>query len=392
MPEAILLGARPCSRGRSRAPGQCGPVGDHAVPHKDPEEDARVRHRVALETLRDVEADLRSGSLDDAGTRSNGPRPRRSPPRPRRRRAAQEAVPPAADQLGRRLAAGVAVVIGGVLRGWLIDRGHRHRERDRREPDPRGGRGRRGGAQDRITDPPRHLRADPRDVDTLSDLTDAISMGKSATTSSGPQKAPGRHRPGPGSDRRVRAAHERVPARRRRDERPGRAPRPTPTWVRPTRSRSLLRRAHRPAWGERSGPGLGGPVRPLPRARPPTTHAPPMIRALREEAQPGARPAGRSAPACAGAPEVLRAQPVQEVLVDTSRCVSEAPQPLVALLRGAAHWPRRSSSYTTRSTRPSATSRSTRRVAPERERRSASASSLIRAAARELRRAGTSTS
>ena len=65
MPEAVLLAGALALAGVAVL-WPLWSVRAAATAPEDPE-DATVRHRVALEALRDVEADRRSGSLDEEG-------------------------------------------------------------------------------------------------------------------------------------------------------------------------------------------------------------------------------------------------------------------------------------------------------------------------------------
>ena len=142
----------------------------------------------------------------------------------------------------------------------------------------------------------------------------------------------------------------------------------------------VLRRPHRPARRERAGSGAGG-VRPIPGAgagRPARRHDP----------RPARRGRGRPPPTSRGATgSSMRSSSARSSGPRRSRKCSVMPRRWVGVAArrrrrparvSEAHCPRRSSSQVTRSTSPSATSRSTRRVTPERDRSSRSASSLIR--------------
>lgn len=142
-----------------------------------PEEDRDalvLRHRIAIEALRDVEADHRSGSLDEAAYRAELALAQE---RAVATRAALDAAPaPAEAQRGRdaRLIVGGAGIVlglllaGGVLLGLpanlanatvtnqaLADRMAQAEAR-----------------QSRITELLGHLRADPEDTEVLSELAD----------------------------------------------------------------------------------------------------------------------------------------------------------------------------------------------------------------------------
>lgn len=149
-----------------------------AVSPVDDADDAGVRHRVALETLRDIEADHRSGSLDDdayAAQRAEAEaiaaatldaverRPERAPPRydPRRRRLALAV----AGTIGVVLLAGSLVEATGIANATVEN------------PALAAGEAAEAARQDRIDALLDDLRADPRDVDALSALADAYLEG-----------------------------------------------------------------------------------------------------------------------------------------------------------------------------------------------------------------------
>ncbi|MEO8511263.1 MAG: tetratricopeptide repeat protein [Chloroflexota bacterium] len=142
-----------------------------------PEEDRdalALRHRIAIESLRDVEADHRSGSLDVA---AYGAERALAQQRAMATRAALDAAPaPAEAQRGRDarlLVGGVGIALGVLLAGGVLlgipanlanatvtnqALADRMAQADAR--------------QARITELLGHLRADPEDTDALSELAD----------------------------------------------------------------------------------------------------------------------------------------------------------------------------------------------------------------------------
>jgi cytochrome c-type biogenesis protein CcmI len=175
MPEAILLAAALALAGLA----VLWPLwfGRSSTPPTDPE-DAAIRHRVALEALRDVEADHRSGSLDDAAyaeqraeaeaiaaaTLDAAERPADLEPRPD-------------DPRGRRLAIGLAIALGAVLvLGATVEAtGIANATVENR--NLAAAEAAEAARQDRIASLLDDLRTDPRDVATLSDLADAYLEG-----------------------------------------------------------------------------------------------------------------------------------------------------------------------------------------------------------------------
>lgn len=133
-----------------------------------------LRHRIAIEALRDVEADHRSGSLDETAYRAERAL---AEERALATRAALDAAPaPAEAQRGRDarlLVGGVGLVLGVLLAGGVLIgipanlanatvTNQALAERIAQE-DAR---------QSRITELLGHLRADPEDTDALSELAD----------------------------------------------------------------------------------------------------------------------------------------------------------------------------------------------------------------------------
>lgn len=148
----------------------------------DDHEAALVRHRVALEGLRDVEADRRAGSLDDvaydeqlaeAEARAAATRTAlgATASGPRRLRAAG----PGARTTGLALAAiiGVALLAGSLLPATGIANGTVVNEQLAAARDAEAAR------QDRIAGLLDRLEADPNDAGALSDLADEYLAGSS---------------------------------------------------------------------------------------------------------------------------------------------------------------------------------------------------------------------
>lgn len=144
-----------------------------------PDESTAIRHRAALEALRDVEADHRAGSLDEAGYRIELAE---AEARAAETRAALDAAPTSVapgsrDPVGRRRAAvaggvialvlvvGTVVPATGIGNTTVVDEALA--EQQRTEAD-------RQARIDELTDA---LAADPTDVETLSDLADAYLAG-----------------------------------------------------------------------------------------------------------------------------------------------------------------------------------------------------------------------
>jgi len=175
MPEAVLLAGLLALAGVA----VLWPLwsGRETPPAEDPE-DATVRHRVALEALRDVEADHRSGSLDDEAYA--------------RQRAEAEAIaaatldqaerpadrgPARDDPGGRRLALAAAAVIGTVLVLGSMIEATGIANATVENPTLAAAAAAEAARQDRISGLLDEIRADPRDVDALSALADAYLEG-----------------------------------------------------------------------------------------------------------------------------------------------------------------------------------------------------------------------
>ena len=142
-----------------------------------PEEDRdalALRHRIAIEALRDVEADHRSGSLDEASYRAERALAEEravatraaldaapAPPEAQRGRDARLVVGGVGITLGVMLAAGVLLGIPANLANATVTNqalADRMAQAEAR--------------QSRITELLGHLRVDPEDTDALSELAD----------------------------------------------------------------------------------------------------------------------------------------------------------------------------------------------------------------------------
>lgn len=148
----------------------------------DPERESRaVRHRVALETLRDVEADHRAGLLDEESYRRQRAE---AEERAAATLVAQRQVPvPAPAAPGRRtrpalVVAGVLVV--AVLAGFALPRPVGIGEATSTNQALAAALAREDARQAEIGRLLAALSADPRDTQTLSDLADAYLAGDTA--------------------------------------------------------------------------------------------------------------------------------------------------------------------------------------------------------------------
>jgi len=136
----------------------------------DPELEAlEVRHRLALEALRDVEADHRAGSLDDAAYRRERDEAEQHAVETRRALDAG-ASPPAADVAAPRRGRLIAAVIGGalallLLAGYALPAPFGVAERDARLERIR-----------QLTDT---VSQNPRDTAALAELSDLYLAGGS---------------------------------------------------------------------------------------------------------------------------------------------------------------------------------------------------------------------
>lgn len=149
-----------------------------AEPEVEERDAAAVRHRVALETLRDVEADHASGSLDEAAYAAQLAE---AQARAAETRAALEDAPApeeaATDRRAPALALVAAGVIGAVLLGGsFVDASGIPNATVVNQPlaDAQAAETAR---QDRIQDLLATLSDDPHDADTLSELADAYLAG-----------------------------------------------------------------------------------------------------------------------------------------------------------------------------------------------------------------------
>jgi cytochrome c-type biogenesis protein CcmH/NrfG len=147
----------------------------------DEREAAELRHRGALEALRDVEADRRSGSLEDAAYAAQLAE---AEARAAKTRAGLDAAPRSdpvpVQRPGRRAALIAAGIIGAVLvAGWAVPASgvanrtvtnHALAAAEAAEEARR----------DRIRELTADLADDPENAETLSDLADAYLAGASA--------------------------------------------------------------------------------------------------------------------------------------------------------------------------------------------------------------------
>lgn len=141
---------------------------------------ASVRHRVALEALRDVEADRRAGSLDDAAYAAQLAEAENRAAWTRAALERRPSAPPVADDhSGRRTLAVVGGVIGAVLVvGSLIPATGIANE-TRVNESLAAAREAEEMRQERIGELQAALAADPHDPETLSALADAHLAGSS---------------------------------------------------------------------------------------------------------------------------------------------------------------------------------------------------------------------
>jgi cytochrome c-type biogenesis protein CcmH/NrfG len=141
---------------------------------------AEVRHRVALEALRDVEADHRAGALDTETYRAELARAEAHAVETRAALDAEPSRGPATivDPRARRAAVGVALAVGALIAIGAL------------APPPIGfaakpivnetlaaAQAAESARQDRIAELREALLEDPRDVEALSDLADAYLAG-----------------------------------------------------------------------------------------------------------------------------------------------------------------------------------------------------------------------
>lgn len=153
------------------------------APHGSDERDAAaVRHRVALESLRDVEADRRAGSLDDAAyaeqlgeaearaaaTRTALDAATRARPSAGSRSSGARVGLVAACAIGAALLAGTLVPATGIANATVVNQGLA----DVREAE--------ASRQALIVELLDALAVDPEDPDVLSDLADAYLAGSTS--------------------------------------------------------------------------------------------------------------------------------------------------------------------------------------------------------------------
>ncbi|HEY6608720.1 MAG TPA: hypothetical protein VI277_05935, partial [Candidatus Limnocylindria bacterium] len=152
------------------------------VPAADERDAAQIRHRVALETLRDVEADHRSGSLDGAAyaeqldeaethaaeTRAALDAVAPARPEPSGSHAGRTAAIVAAGAIGVALLAGTMVPASGLANATVLNRTLAAQQAAE------------AGRQARITELLADVAADPTDAVALSELADAYLAGSSA--------------------------------------------------------------------------------------------------------------------------------------------------------------------------------------------------------------------
>ena len=146
-----------------------------AEPEPDPEREAAVvRHRLALEALRDIEADRRAGSLDDEAYRAQ--REEAEAHAARTLRALEAASPPRRKRTPRsrmnRHRAGrrwrLPALVGGVLALLLLAAF---------AAPPPFGIAERDARIERIRQLTDTIAANPRDVDALAELSDLYLAG-----------------------------------------------------------------------------------------------------------------------------------------------------------------------------------------------------------------------
>jgi tetratricopeptide (TPR) repeat protein len=151
---------------------------------------AELRHRVALEALRDVEADRRAGSLDgDAYAAQLADAERRAAETRRALDAAPSASGGRSSGDGRRAAILAATLIGGALVvGWVVPAAG-IANRTVTNQALAAAEAAEEGRQDRIRELTAELAADPADTEVLSDLADAYLAGSEAADLSAAARA-----------------------------------------------------------------------------------------------------------------------------------------------------------------------------------------------------------
>jgi cytochrome c-type biogenesis protein CcmH/NrfG len=148
----------------------------------DERDAAELRHRVALEALRDVEADRRAGSLDAAAYETQLAEAEGRAAQTRRALTATTASATGARTFGdgRRAAIVAAGLIGAALLvGWLVP-GAGVANRTVTNQALAAAEAAEEARQDRIRELTAELAADPEQVEVLSDLADAYLAGSEA--------------------------------------------------------------------------------------------------------------------------------------------------------------------------------------------------------------------
>jgi cytochrome c-type biogenesis protein CcmI len=142
---------------------------------------AELRHRVALEALRDVEADRRAGSLDDAAYAAQlADAERRAAETRRAVNAGPAASRARTSGDGRRAAVLAAGLIGGALVvGWIVPAAG-IANRTVTNQALAAAEAAEEAREDRIRELTAELAADPADTEVLSDLADAYLAGSAA--------------------------------------------------------------------------------------------------------------------------------------------------------------------------------------------------------------------
>lgn len=177
MPELVLIVIGLAAAGAWVLP----PLWSAPASATDEERDAAMlRHRVALEALRDVETDRRAGSLDDA---SYAQQLSEAEARAAETRAALEQQPsttvaPHARPAKTAALVSAAVVAAALLAGAVVPASGVANQTDTNE-GLAAAQAAESARQERIGELQAALAADPRDVDTLSDLADAYLAGSS---------------------------------------------------------------------------------------------------------------------------------------------------------------------------------------------------------------------
>lgn len=181
MPEPILLAAGLALAAALVAVPILGVRAPHDGPIDEDREAAQLRHRLALEELRDLEADRRAGTLDPAAYAEQLAEAEARAVATRRALGAAPSIEaaPALDPAGRRLAlaAGAAIALA-VLVGSLVPAAGiaNSTETNRALAEAEA---REAIRQERIGDLLATLEPNPRQPEVLSDLADAYLEGAS---------------------------------------------------------------------------------------------------------------------------------------------------------------------------------------------------------------------